>query len=189
MKTLIVNGSPRKNGDTVSLINEMKKYLKGEVRQIDAYYDNISPCFDCRYCWQHDSCSIKDEMQEVYQILDEVDNIILASPVYFSELTGKLLDFASRLQFFYAKKQIRKDFDFKLKKKNAVLILAGGGDGSPEPAKRSANIIFKYINAELTGTVLSLQTDIIPSHDDVGALYKARELALKLNEMYETTTE
>ncbi|WP_169717969.1 hypothetical protein SPSIL_030240 [Sporomusa silvacetica DSM 10669] len=43
MKTLIINGSPRKNGHAMTLVNEMTKYLNGEVRIIHTYYDDISP--------------------------------------------------------------------------------------------------------------------------------------------------
>jgi multimeric flavodoxin WrbA len=60
MRTLIINGSPRKNGDTMTLINEMTQYLSGELKIINTYYDNISLCIDCRYCWQNDGCSIDD---------------------------------------------------------------------------------------------------------------------------------
>jgi len=48
MKTLIINGSPRKNGDSMSIANEMIKYLEGEIKVVQTYYDNISPCLDCR---------------------------------------------------------------------------------------------------------------------------------------------
>ena len=181
MKTLIINGSPRKNGNTAALVSEMVKYLDGEVHFVQTYYDDISPCIDCRYCWSNNSCSINDEMQTVYKLLNEVDNVILASPIHFSALTGKLLSFASRLQLFYAARRIRKDNEFSLKKKKGVLILTGGGDGSPEPAINRANIIFRQINIESIGTVLSLRTDDIPANKDLEALSKARELALKLN--------
>lgn len=183
MKTLIINGSPRKKGDTITLINEMLKYLKGETKLVNAYYDNISPCMDCRYCWHNNGCSINDEMQDIYKLLEQVDNVILASPLYYSELTGKLLGFASRLQRYYAYRRIQKHTDFELKKKNGVLIITGGGDGSPNPAIASANIILKQINAELVGTILSLQTDTVPAKEDDTALGKARELALQLNEL------
>lgn len=184
MKTLIINGSPRKNGDSMTLVNEMIKYLDGEIRIINTYYDDISPCIDCRYCWHNDGCSINDEMQEVYKLLDEVDNVILASPLYFSELTGKLLSFASRLQCFYVSRCIRKEVNFKLKKKNSVLLITGGGDGSPNSAISRANIIFRQINAELIGTVLSLQTNDIPAKQDKAALSKARDFALQLNKLH-----
>lgn len=184
MKTLIINGSPRKNGNSMILVNEMIKYLIGEVKIVHTYYDNISPCIDCRYCWENNGCSIIDEMQEVYKQLQEVDNVILASPIYFSELTGKLLSFASRLQRFFVLKNIRKDTSFKLKRKKAVIIITGGGDGSPESAISRANIIFKHINAECIGTVLSLQTNNIPTKENMEALNKACELSYRLNNLY-----
>lgn len=185
IKTLIISGSPRKNGDVMTLANEMAKYLNGEKSIIYTYYDDISPCLDCRYCWHNYGCSINDKMQEVYKLLNEVDNVILASPLYFSELTGKLLSFASRLQCFYALRCIQKDADFKLKKKNGVIIITGGGDGSPNPAISSAKTILRQINAELIGTVLSLRTDDLPAKEDDDALNKVRELALRLNKLSE----
>lgn len=43
MKTLILNGSPRKNGDTASLIEKITEKIVGEYRIVDAYRCNISP--------------------------------------------------------------------------------------------------------------------------------------------------
>lgn len=183
MKTLIINGSPRKKGDSMTLVNEMIRHLNGEVKIISAYYDNIKPCVDCRYCWKNDGCCIDDDMQEVYKLLDEVDNVIISSPLYFSELTGQLLNVASRLQTFYARRYIRKDSEFKLKEKNGVLIITGGGDGSPKPAITRANTIFKHINTKLIGTVFSLKTNDIPSKDDKEALLKARVFSFELNRL------
>ena len=51
MKTLIINGSPKKNGDTAALIDELLRHLEGEVRIISGD-DSISPCIDCRFCWK-----------------------------------------------------------------------------------------------------------------------------------------
>lgn len=53
MKTLILNGSPRENGDTVSLINKVIGNLNGEYKIINAYDCDINPCVDCRYCWNN----------------------------------------------------------------------------------------------------------------------------------------
>lgn len=182
MKTLIINGSPRKNGDTITLVNEMMKYIEGEVRVVHTYYSNIRPCTDCRYCWENDKCVIDDEMQEVYKYLEEADNVVLASPLYFSELTGQLLSFASRLQLFFAARFIRKDTTFQLKKKKGVLIIsAGGSTKNYEHCYNTANIIFKEMNAELIGTVSTIQTDKVPAKEDSEALIEAMELAQRLN--------
>ncbi len=183
MKTLIINGSPRKLGDSMTLVNEMIKHLSGEVKIVDTYYDDISPCIDCRFCWKNDECLIDDDMQAVYKLLDEVDNVIISSPIYFSELTGKLLSFASRLQRFYVSRCIKKNKNFKLKEKSGVLVLTGGGDGSIEPAVNRANIIFRQINAQPIGRVVSLKTNDIPTYDDVNALNRAKELSFCLNEL------
>ncbi|MBU3176823.1 flavodoxin family protein [Clostridium estertheticum] len=184
MKTLIISGSPRKNGDSMTLVNEMIKYLDGEVRIIETY-NNINPCVDCRYCWHNKGCSINDNMQEVYQLLNEVDNVVIASPLYFSELTGQFLSFASRLQLFYASRCIRKDSEFKQKKKNGVLVISAGGDTRDyDRSEKTANIIFNQMNTTPIGSVRSIHTNEIPAKEDIEALDKAKELALKLNELH-----
>lgn len=187
MKTLIINGSPRENGDSMTLVNEMIKYLDGEVQIVNTYNNDISPCVDCRYCWHNNQCCINDGMQEIYKLLNEVDNVILASPLYFSELTGQLLSFASRLQLFYASRCVRKDSEFNLKDKNGVLIISAGGDTRGyERAEKTANIIFHQMNTKPIGSVFSTNTDATPAKDDIEALDKAGKLALKLNELHKS---
>ena len=106
MKTLILNGSPRKNGDTVSLINKIIEDLKGDYMIVDAY-------------------------------IQECDNILIASPIYFSELTGKLLDVGSRLQTYFCAKFFRGETPIEKSKRGAV-ILVGGGDGHMDKAYETA---------------------------------------------------
>ncbi len=109
MKTLILNGSPRITGDTSQLIEKVTEKLWGEYRIVDAYRCNISPCIDCRYCWGKRGCAINDEMQEIYGYIQDCDNVLIASPIYFSELTGKLLDVGSRLQTYWCARYFRKE--------------------------------------------------------------------------------
>lgn len=180
MKTLIINGSPRKGGDTVSLIDILRQNLLGEVNIVNTYYDNIRPCNDCRYCWTHSSCAIKDEMDIIYRNIQQVDNIVIASPIYFSELTGSLLNFASRLQFLYVSRMIRKDslVDSKSKAKNGAVILVGGGDGSADSAIRTARILLRQMGCtQLLDSVCSLQTNTIPAKEDEVVIAKVKALA------------
>ncbi len=79
-KTLIINGSPHKNGDTAYILQQIKNKLEGEVEEINAYFDKISPCIDCRHCWKQEGCAIKDGMEKIYK--DDYDTIIVASPIY-----------------------------------------------------------------------------------------------------------
>lgn len=182
MKTLIINGSPRKNGDTSALVSELKKHLKGEVIELSAYYDKISPCIDCRACWKQKGCAIKDDMAKIYN--DDFDNVVIASPIHMSYLTGPLMELASRFQAYYAARFILHD-KFVLRKKRAVLIIVGG-DGNPEKALDQAKMIFREMNAELEdqNTVFSLHTDRLPAGEDSQALIKISDIASRINEAY-----
>ena len=170
MKTLILNGSPRENGDTASLIKEVIRKLPGEYKTVDAYRSSISPCVDCRYCWEHDGCAIHDEMQEVYEYIQECDNILIASPVYFSELTGKLLDLGSRLQAYYCASFFRKEKPI-LKEKKGAVILVGGGDCHMDKAYSTACILLHHMNCQtIHEPVCSHNTNKTPAADDIHAI-------------------
>jgi len=149
MKTLIINGSPRKNGNTVTLLNELKKHLNGEVFQVDTYYANSAPCNDCRHCWTNAECIIKDEMQDVYKMIDEADNIVIASPIYMGNLTGSLLNWASRLQYFWVSRRIRKVEPINTKyRKGAVVLIVNHGKNNIEPAIFSGKDLLMKTRAE-----------------------------------------
>jgi len=181
MKMLIINGSPRPNGDTVSLLNEFKAHVKGEIVEVSAYRDKISPCIDCRRCWEKQGCVIKDDMETIYA--DDFDTVVIASPVYMSNLTGPVLSLASRFQIYFAAARILKN-PIERRTKKGILILAGGGDGGAEPAIESAKLIFRSMKAKFdeNDMVLSLKTDEIPARDDTDAIEKVREIAMRLAE-------
>lgn len=183
MKTIIFNGSPRKNGDTVTLISEFKKYIKGDVKIISACFDNISHCMDCRYCWNKTGCSINDDMQEVYNYLEVCDNVVIASPIWFSELSGPMLNLASRFQTYFTSHVFRNEK--KIKQKNGVLILVGAEIGTEKKAISTANTIFKHINAlPCVATVLSLDTNEVSAKKDLQALEDTKKAANILNHLY-----
>lgn len=162
-KTLILNGSPRKNGNTAQIINKLTKLLQGEYKVIDAYYCNISPCMDCRWCKEHSGCCIDDEMQDIYKYIQECDNIIIASPIYFSELTGKLLDVGSRLQTYFSAQYFRNENPISKPKKGAV-VLVGGGDGNMNTAYDTACTLLKRMNVtDIFYAVCSHNTNIKPA--------------------------
>ncbi len=180
MKTLIINGSPRRNGDTSALVSELAKCLEGEVRIVDMR-DDISPCIDCRYCWEKPGCAINDGMQEVYEYLLECDNVVLASPIWFSSLSGPLLNITSRFQTnfmgrFRRGEKIPAD-------KNGVLILVGGQAGTETGPEKSALMILRnmYVSRENVTVIKSMDTDNVPAAEDAAALEMIRTAAKKLN--------
>ena len=170
MKTLIFNGSPRINGDTAGLIDIITAKITGNYKIVNAYSCSISPCLDCRYCWENKGCAINDEMSEIYEYIQDCDNILIASPLYFSELTGKLLDVGSRLQTYFCARCFRKEEPIAKPKRGAV-ILVGGGDGHIDTAYRTACTLLHHMNCcNIHDAVYSHNTNERPAIEDENAL-------------------
>lgn len=177
IKTLIFNGSPRKNGDTVSLLRIFTEHLDGDHLIVNTYNGEISPCMDCRFCRTHEGCAIHDGMTEVYDYLETCDNILIVSPMYFSELTGRMLDVGSRLQTYFSATQFRGESPV-LKPKRGGVILVGGGSGAPEKAYQTAVLLLHYMNAfDIHPLVGSFHTDRLPAAEDAAAVSQIRQMA------------
>lgn len=184
MKTLIINGSPRKQGGTALLLAELQQALPGEITAVDTYYANISPCTDCRYCWTHPACAMEDGMRDVYQAIDEADHIVLASPIYFGEVTGSLLQWASRLQYFWASERFRRDGLglLRAKERKGWAILTDGGGGCMETAFAMAKRLLRIMGApcqELVYFSGADQTDFAADH----SLYDLAKASGRLEEI------
>jgi multimeric flavodoxin WrbA len=180
MKTLIFNGSPRKNGNTAQLVKELCRQLDGEYKIVSAYYCSVKPCIDCRYCWKNNGCSIKDEMQEVYAYIQECDNIVIASPTYFSELSGQLLAVLSRLQTYWCAKYLRKEEPVSKKKKGGIIIVRGGAGPLKKP-EETAKVLLADMNAKAVGVVFTDNSDEVSALDKPEVAEAIRSLAGELN--------
>lgn len=176
MKTLIINGSPRPDGNTVALIRELKKHLEGEVVEISAFYSNIAPCVDCRGCWKTAKCVVDDGMQVIYE--DDFDNVVVASPVYYGTLPGSVLSLMSRLQPWHAATYFINE-PLVQRPKKAAAILTAGGKGNQERAFHHLRALFRMLNAGgfEEHLVCSPNTDTIPASDDANAMEQVKALA------------
>lgn len=176
MKTLIFNGSPREKGSTKKLVSILAGYLKGECKIIDAYKSRISPCIDCRYCMNKKGCAAKDEMQEIYDYIHDCDNIVIASPVYFSGLTPPIVSIGSRLQRLYCGRMFRNEY-FTQKLKKGAVILTRDGDGAPDIAIRTAKIFLKQMYCD---SIYEAEVFCGENPDDAERL---KEIAVYFNNM------
>ena len=151
MKTLVILGAARKNGHTRKMVDLFLEHLDGEKEIIDAYRTEISPCMDCRYCWKQKACVIQDGMQEIYRKMEEADNIVLASPVYFHSVTGKMKALIDRFQVYWAG-HVRNDMPEQPQHKGAILLV--GGAPSFENQFLGAEIVLKNLLNDLSSECL-----------------------------------
>ena len=120
-------------------------------------------------------------MTEIYDYIVECDNVVIASPIYFSQPTGKLLDVCSRFQTYFAAKHFRNQTPIIKPKKGAV-ILVGGGDGNPEDAYKTTCTILHHINvSEVYPLVGTFNTNELPAMNDPKAIKVIAGIADYLN--------
>lgn len=126
MKTLVLFGSARENGHTREVLDLFLENIGGDYEIIDAYRleGEIKPCTDCRYCFSKNDCVIKDDMIDIYEKIEECDNLVLATPIYFHSISGKLKVIIDRLQPYWAG-IIRKDKPKNFRKTGCILMVGG----------------------------------------------------------------
>jgi multimeric flavodoxin WrbA len=182
MKTLIINGSPRPNGDTAALIAKLRENLSGEVTEISAFRANIAPCIDCRKCETQLGCVIRDDMDIV---LGDYDIAVIASPVYYGVLPGAMLSLMSRFQFIRsAKYKQQKTID--VTPKTGAVILTAGSKGNSDGAVRLSRVMLRMLGASLydENIIILADTDTTPAKDNSKAAGKIRKLADALTLAY-----
>src|SRR3989339_313012 len=129
MNVLLINGSPRKNGNTCYLLNKVITTLteNGIATELIHLADkNINGCTGCFKCAvnKDKKCVIKlDDFNEVFAKMLEADGIIIGSPTYFTDVTTEvksILDRAGAVAFV-------NDGLFRHKAGAAVIALRRGG--------------------------------------------------------------
>jgi multimeric flavodoxin WrbA len=92
MKILGISCSPRKNGNTVALLDAALSGARQDGAETELYGvpgKDLKPCQGCRDCWETGECRIKDDMQELFDKMLGADGIILGTPVYFYNMTAQ----------------------------------------------------------------------------------------------------
>ena len=104
MKVLILQASPRANGNTAWMAEEYKKAAEAaghEVTLVNVAKKKIAGCLACEYCHNkgNGACVQKDDMQEIYPYLANSDMVVIASPIYYWGFSGHMMSLITR---FYA---------------------------------------------------------------------------------------
>ena len=128
-KILILNGSPRRNGKTASLV---KAFIAGaeeagnEVREMYIDGMDIKSCKACEACSRNgDFCSQKDDMEQIYDAYLWADVIVFSSPMYWGTISGQLKTTVDRL--YAIQNRIGYSDMSKQYKETAFIMTARGG--------------------------------------------------------------
>ena len=109
MKVLMINGSPRKEGNTALALLEMQKVFEKNGIEVEYYQVGgleIAGCAGCAYCYKNGKCVKDDIVNELAERFAEADGLVIGSPVYYSSPNGTLISLLDRL--FYSSSGVKK---------------------------------------------------------------------------------
>ena len=123
MKVLLINGSPKPQGNTYLALKEMEKVFEQcgvETELIHVGNRVIRGCIACGKCAELGKCIFDDPVNEVAPKFEAADGMVVATPVYYASANGTLVSFLDRL--FYST-----GFDKSMKVGAAVTVCRRGG--------------------------------------------------------------
>lgn len=123
MKILLINGSPRANGNTAIALHEMEKVFASEgveTEYIQVGNKPIRGCMACGACANAGKCVFDDIVNEVAPKFEQCDGFVVGSPVYYASANATLVAFLDRL--FYST-----SFDKTMKVGASVVVARRGG--------------------------------------------------------------
>ena len=124
MKVLMLNGSPKDNGNTARVLAEMRAVLEKENIEVDYVHVGhltVRGCTSCGACFKQGHCVIEDDIvNRLAEKLESADGLVLGSPVYYAAPNGTLVAILNRL--FYSTR-----FDKRMKVGAAMVVARRGG--------------------------------------------------------------
>ena len=127
-----ISTSPRKNKNTEFIVKKALETIKNcETKFISLAELEVKPCNSCDFCKDKAECSIKDDMQQIYELLKTADGIIIASPVYFGNMSAQCKALIDRTLMLRRHKMALRD------KIVGVLVVGRSRNGGQELVARS----------------------------------------------------
>ncbi len=125
--TLILFGSPRRNGACGRLLDACLERLEVPPTVVDCFAKRVAPCDDCRGCHRAVGC-VKRDMDDVYAAIEAAQRLIFIAPVYNRSFPAPMKAVIDRLQCYWAKRFVHGVRPPIATPKTALLITAAGSD-------------------------------------------------------------
>ena len=160
-KLLIINGSPREQGVSVQLINQVKSYFADcIIRQYDTYKMAPAPCIDCKYCEYHQGCVNRD-LDIFFEDFESADYIAFFSPVYNNFFPAPLKAIIDRFQHYFSAR-FKRGANPPIEKHRRVGVVICSGSNSRQCADYMTSTLkqsFKVLNGEVCSRYYIPDTD------------------------------
>ena len=131
-RVLGIAGSPRRNGNSEKLLDSALAGVaeadpEADIRKLVLNELDITPCQNCGFCSGTGVCQFRDadDMKDIYQALDDSDRFVIASPIFFANVSAQLRAMIDRCQAIWSRKYLLKKKHSNLDRKALFLCCAG----------------------------------------------------------------
>jgi multimeric flavodoxin WrbA len=144
MKIVSLLGSPRTNGNSAAIANHFTETASKLGAEIKTYelnklaYRGCQGCYACKKKLDH--CALKDDLTEVLEAIHDGDVLLLASPIYFGEISSQMKAFMDRTFSFLKPNFMALAEPSRLKPKKLVFVIS---QGNPDES-RFADVFPRY---------------------------------------------
>lgn len=192
MKIIAFAASPRKDGNSETLLDEVIKGLRqggGEVKKFRTHELTFSPCINCGKCSTLGRCVIEDSFQELFDLLIECDGVVFASPLFFMNVPARGKALIDRCQAFWAARYHLKLDLFGGRRRLGLLVSCSGQRYGPGKApvfrgiEDTMTYVFKALGMEMMESLL------FPRVDSKGAIFKIPSVLEKARNAGKQMTE
>ncbi len=159
MKIVAFHGSPRIGGNTDILLDA---FLKGaetggaSVEKITLMSKRITPCIECGQCDTTGVCVLEDDMTPIYDKIREADIVVVASPIFFYNITSYTQALVERSQACWIGKYVLKTGPYGGKERKGIFLSLGATKGKMlfDGVLRVMKYFFDAISASFAGALL-----------------------------------
>ncbi len=159
MLVLGFQGSPRRKGNTSFLLTafmQAAEKLGAQTQIVEVTRKNIVPCKELVVCEKKGYCPIDDDIKsEIYPLIRQAEVVVLATPIFFFNMTAQLKAVVDRCQLFWARKYRFNLTDPAKMTKRGFLLSVGASKGKSlfDGLQLSAKYFFDAIDAHFEGSL------------------------------------
>jgi multimeric flavodoxin WrbA len=144
MKIVSLLGSPRKNGNSTQLAEIVTSTLEENGNSVTKYFLNelvIKGCQACMACkGKSESCIVKDDLAPVLETVKEADVIVMATPIYWGEVSAQLKTFIDRTYSYLTPGFMTEEIKHRLPKGKKLVFIQSQG----APKELYADVFERY---------------------------------------------
>jgi multimeric flavodoxin WrbA len=165
MNILIFNGSPRKQGNTDLLLEQVEQGILRaghKAEQIHLANLVIHPCTGCGHCETEGQCVFKDDMTLLYRKIDAANRIVIGSPIYFYGVTAQTKAFVDRCQALWCRKYLLGEIKPERDYRRGYMVSVAATDGGKifDGARLTIRYAFDAMEFSYSGELLAQGVEV-----------------------------